>query len=54
MLYSCSPAMPHAMRVAARRSRPGATPRRHFTIDIHCHVVSPEAERLAQPSHFAL
>jgi aminocarboxymuconate-semialdehyde decarboxylase len=43
MLYSCN-AMPHAMRVAARR---GA---RHFAVDIHCHVVSPEAERLAQPS----
>src|SRR5690348_15560539 len=50
MLYTCSPAMPHAMRVAAKRSRRGAAPRRHFTIDIHCHVVSPEAERLAQPS----
>ncbi|HWG79300.1 MAG TPA: amidohydrolase family protein [Stellaceae bacterium] len=50
MLYTCSPAMPHAMRVAAKRSRRGAAPRRHFTIDIHCHVVSPEAERVAQPS----
>jgi aminocarboxymuconate-semialdehyde decarboxylase len=42
--------MPHAMRVTAKRSRKGAAPRRHFTIDIHCHVVSPEADRLAQPS----
>jgi aminocarboxymuconate-semialdehyde decarboxylase len=50
MLYTCNPAMPHAMRVTAKRSRKGAAPRRHFTIDIHCHVVSPEADRLAQPS----
>ncbi len=49
MLYTCSPAMPHAMRVAAKRSRRGAAPRRHFTIDIHCHVFTPEADRLTQP-----
>jgi aminocarboxymuconate-semialdehyde decarboxylase len=49
MLYSCSPAAAHAMRVAAKRSRRSAAPRRHFTVDIHCHVFTPEAERLAQP-----
>src|SRR5258708_29558989 len=49
MLYTCSPAAPHAMRVVAKRSRRGAAPRRHFTIDIHCHVFTPEADRLAQP-----
>ena len=52
MLYSCHPAAAHAMRVQARRSRPRgrAAPRRHFTVDIHCHVFTPEADRLAQPA----
>ncbi|HYM03420.1 MAG TPA: amidohydrolase family protein [Stellaceae bacterium] len=45
MLYSCDPAKPHALRVTAKKG-----PRRHFTIDIHCHVVVPEAEKLVQPS----
>src|SRR6266851_4563310 len=31
------------------RSPRGAAPRRHFTIDIHCHVFTPEADRLTQP-----
>ncbi len=45
MFYSCTPASPHAMRVPAKR---GST--RHFTLDIHCHVVTPEAETLVQSS----
>jgi aminocarboxymuconate-semialdehyde decarboxylase len=50
MLYTCHPAAAHAMRVAAKRARGKAAPRRHFTVDIHCHVVTPEAERVAQPA----
>jgi aminocarboxymuconate-semialdehyde decarboxylase len=49
MLYSCHPAAAHAMRVTAKRARGKAAPRRHFTVDIHCHVFTPEAERLALP-----
>lgn len=47
MLYSCNPAMPHAIGVVAKRSRRTA-PRQHFTVDIHCHVFTPEADKLAQ------
>ena len=49
MLYSCHPAAAHAMRVQAKRARGKTAPRRHFTVDIHCHVFTPEADRLAQP-----
>jgi len=51
MLYTCRPAATHAMRVPAKRARGKKTPRRHFTVDIHCHVFTPEAERLAQPAY---
>jgi aminocarboxymuconate-semialdehyde decarboxylase len=50
MLYTCHPAAAHAMRVPAKRARGKAAPRRHFTVDIHCHVLTLEAERLAQPA----
>src|SRR5579883_202666 len=45
MLFSCTPASPHPMRVASKRGSP-----RHFTLDIHCHVIAPEAEKLVQSS----
>jgi aminocarboxymuconate-semialdehyde decarboxylase len=48
MLHRCGPALPHAMKVDARRARRGALPRRHFTVDIHCHVFTPEAEGVVQ------
>jgi aminocarboxymuconate-semialdehyde decarboxylase len=50
MLYSCQPAAAHAMRVQAKRARGKTAARRHFTVDIHCHVFTPEADRLAQPA----
>jgi aminocarboxymuconate-semialdehyde decarboxylase len=50
MLYTCRRAAPHAMRVQARRARGKSTARRHLTVDIHCHVFTPEADRLAQPA----
>jgi aminocarboxymuconate-semialdehyde decarboxylase len=50
MLYSCHPAAAHAMRVQTKRARGKTAPRRHFTVDIHCHVFTPEADRLAQPA----
>jgi aminocarboxymuconate-semialdehyde decarboxylase len=48
MLHRCGPAMPHAMRADAKRARRGAAPRRHFTVDLPCHVFTPEAERIVQ------
>jgi aminocarboxymuconate-semialdehyde decarboxylase len=47
MLHRCGPALSHAMRVEAKRAR-RAAPRRPFTVDIHCHVFTPEAERVVQ------
>ena len=49
MLYTCHPAAPLAMRAPTKKARGRSGGRRHFTIDIHCHVLTPEAERLAQP-----
>lgn len=51
MLYTCHPAAAHAMRVTAKRAKGKAAPRRHFTVDIHCHVFTPEADEIARP-HF--
>ena len=48
MLHRCGPALPHAMRVDAKRGRRGAAARRPFTVDIHCHVFTPEAGRVVQ------
>lgn len=45
MLFSCTPASPHPVRVASKRGSP-----RHFTLDIHCHVITAEAEKLVQSS----
>jgi aminocarboxymuconate-semialdehyde decarboxylase len=46
MLYRCGPTLPHAMKIDAKRARRRAASRRHFTVDIHCHVYTPEAERV--------
>jgi len=46
MLFSCSAAARSAP-VAVRRERGG---RRHFTVDIHCHVETPEATSLIKSS----
>ena len=45
MLYSCHPA------AAGRASRPrrSSISRKHFTVDIHCHVFTPAAEELVRP-----
>jgi aminocarboxymuconate-semialdehyde decarboxylase len=45
MLYRCAPALPQAMRAPVKRG-----PRRHFAVDIHCHIFTPEAEKLVQAS----
>lgn len=49
MFYRCIPAAasrPATLRAPAKRAR-GA--RRHFTVDIHCHLFSPEAEAVVKP-----
>lgn len=51
MLYTCHPAAAHAMRIAAKRAQGKAAPRRHFAVDIHCHVFTPAADEIARP-HF--
>ncbi|HUB95018.1 MAG TPA: amidohydrolase family protein [Stellaceae bacterium] len=45
MLFSCSPAAPHGRPIAVRRTT-GA--RKHFSVDIHCHVETPEAADLVK------
>ncbi|HTZ77265.1 MAG TPA: amidohydrolase family protein [Stellaceae bacterium] len=49
MLYTCSPARAGgAMLKAARKTGRGGT--RPVTVDIHCHVLTPEADALMQPA----
>jgi aminocarboxymuconate-semialdehyde decarboxylase len=45
MLFSCSPAAAHGAPLMARRTS-GAP--KHFTVDIHCHVETPEATELVR------
>jgi aminocarboxymuconate-semialdehyde decarboxylase len=45
MLFTCRPAAARSAPVAVRRA-----PRRHFTVDIHCHVETPEAAALIKTS----
>jgi aminocarboxymuconate-semialdehyde decarboxylase len=47
MLFSCSSAAAPSAPIAVRRERGG---RRHFTVDIHCHVETPEASSLIKSS----
>ncbi|HZT52318.1 MAG TPA: amidohydrolase family protein [Stellaceae bacterium] len=47
MLFSCSPVAARSAPVAIRRER---GPRRSFTVDIHCHVETPEAASLIKSS----
>jgi aminocarboxymuconate-semialdehyde decarboxylase len=44
MLFSCSPASAHGGARVVRRPRD----RKHFTVDIHCHVETPEAADLVR------
>lgn len=47
MLYSCHPdTSGRSGRAAGSRSRPS---RKHLTVDIHCHVFTPQAEELVKP-----
>jgi aminocarboxymuconate-semialdehyde decarboxylase len=48
MFYRCVPAArrPAILKASAKRARGGA---RHFTVDIHCHVVTPKATELVKP-----
>jgi aminocarboxymuconate-semialdehyde decarboxylase len=46
MLFSCSPAAPQGGPILARGTKRGA--RRRFTVDIHCHVETPEAAALVK------
>jgi aminocarboxymuconate-semialdehyde decarboxylase len=48
MLFSCSPAATAQSRPMVVRS-PGA--QKHFTVDIHCHVETPEASDLVRGAH---
>lgn len=45
MLFSCRPAAARSNAVSIKRS---SAPRRHFTVDIHCHVHTPEADALVK------
>jgi len=46
MLFTCGPARAaHAQPIMAKRER---GPRKHFTVDIHCHVETPEASDLVK------
>ncbi len=45
MLFSCSPAAAASGRVVGRRAGRGP---KHFTVDIHCHVETPEATDLVR------
>ena len=49
MLFSCLPAGAHSTTAVRRKAKAGA--RRSFTVDIHCHLETPEAAELARP-HF--
>ena len=49
MLYSCNPAASDRPVGAARRSRQSRSSRKHLTIDIHCHVFTPQADELVKP-----
>jgi len=44
VLYSCRPASPARSERASGRARD-----KHFTVDIHCHVFTPQAEELVRP-----
>jgi aminocarboxymuconate-semialdehyde decarboxylase len=44
MLFSCAPAAAHGQPILARGRTRGA--RKHLTVDIHCHVETPEAASL--------
>src|SRR5258708_14901879 len=46
MFFSCSPAASSGGRIALKRST-GA--RKHFAVDVHCHVLTPAAEELVRP-----
>lgn len=50
MLYSCHPDTSARSGRATRGSRSRARPAsEHFTVDIHCHVFTPQAEELVKP-----
>ena len=46
MLFSCSPPASHGAPLRARGRQRGA--QKQFTIDIHCHVETPEAAALVK------
>jgi aminocarboxymuconate-semialdehyde decarboxylase len=48
MLFSCSPAGTHASAVARRPTKRGPAARKHFTVDIHCHLHTPEADEMVK------
>ncbi len=47
MLFTCGSLAARSAPIAVRRER---GPRRHFTVDIHCHVETPEAAALIKTS----
>lgn len=48
MFYKCSPAEHRAVGVQAPPSKRGGS-KRHFTVDIHCHVAFPEVREIVAP-----
>ena len=46
MMYQCAAAAAPARRVAVKKA---GRKRQRIAIDIHCHVLTPEAEALTQP-----
>ncbi|HYM32986.1 MAG TPA: amidohydrolase family protein [Candidatus Cybelea sp.] len=51
MLYTCGPAVSRNAATALKRTRASAAMRKTFTVDIHCHVFTPEADELVRPSY---
>jgi aminocarboxymuconate-semialdehyde decarboxylase len=50
MLFSCSPAAASGRTMVARRPKARGG-RKHFTVDIHCHLHTPEADELVKDAY---
>ena len=48
MLYSCSPPASRGAALAAGQPSRPVRRRTRFTVDIHCHVFTPEAEEIVR------
>jgi aminocarboxymuconate-semialdehyde decarboxylase len=51
MLYTCGPAISRNAAVALKPTRASAAMRKHFTVDIHCHVFTPAADDIVSHAY---